>query len=145
MDAGVGDIGEQVHLIATGVQYGGGIFAAALAPAELVEAEVGDDPVQPGVEGALKPEVAEVAVRFEERLLVDVLRILLVAEHVQRESENGLIVAADERVEGRAVAALRFADELIVFGALEGARFDLRLCQLAAAGPAGLSRRLRHP
>ena len=43
----------------------------------MVEAEVGDDAVDPGVEGALEAEVAEVAISLEEGLLLDVLGILL--------------------------------------------------------------------
>ena len=122
----------QVHLVAAGIEYGGWVFAAALAAAQMVQAKVGDDPVEPGVEGALEPEVAEVAVGLEEGLLVNVLGVLLVAQHVQREAEDGLVVAADQRVEGGAVAALSFADEFVVFGALLGAGIELRLRQLAA-------------
>jgi hypothetical protein len=75
-----------------------------------------------------------------------VLGVLLVAEHVQRKPQHGLVVTPHQRVECSAVAALRLADEVVVFAALQGARFQLRLGQLAAV-PVGLRselRRLRH-
>src|ERR1035437_7791288 len=144
---GVGDIRHQVQFVASGIDDCGRIFAAALAAAQVVQAKVGDDPVEPGVERALKPEVSQVAIGLQERLLVDVLGVLLVAQHVQRQAQDRLVETAHQRVERGPVSALRLADEVIIFGALEGARLNLRRGQLPAAsfllGP-GLLRRLWH-
>jgi len=41
-----------------------------------------------------------VAIRLQERLLMHVLGVLLVAQHVQRKSQDGLVVAPHQRVEG---------------------------------------------
>ncbi len=45
-------------------------------------------------------------VSLEKRLLVNVLGVLFIAEHVQRQTKDGLIVAADEGIEGGPVATL---------------------------------------
>ena len=50
-----------------------------------------------------------------------VLGVLLVAQHVQRKAQDGLVVAAHQRIESAAVAALRLADQVVVLGALLGA------------------------
>jgi hypothetical protein len=56
----VGDGRQDVDLIAGVVDDDGLIFAAGLTTPELIEAKVGDDAVDPCVEGALKAEVADV-------------------------------------------------------------------------------------
>ena len=71
-----------------------------------------------------------------------VLGVLLVAQHVQRKSQDGLVVAPHQRVEGAAVAALCFPNQIVVFSTLLGARFQLLLCQLAAV-PVGPGSELR--
>ena len=53
----VGDIAQQVDLLAGGVDHHRLVFAAGFAPTQMVEAEVGHDAVDPGVEGTLEAEV----------------------------------------------------------------------------------------
>src|SRR5437763_1850605 len=88
------------------------VFAAGLAAAELVRAEVGDDAVDPGIERALKAEVADVAISLEEGCLVDVFGVVLVAGEVQCEAQNLLFVLFDQGVKGDAAARLGLADQL---------------------------------
>ena len=140
--ATVGDVRHEIHFVAAGVEHSGGIFATRFTATQLVEAQVGDDPVQPGVKRTLKPEVAEVPVRLDEGVLMYILRVLLVAQHVQRKAEDALVVAPDERIERTAITALRLPDELVVFDSLLGAGIDLRLRQLAAVADPGLCRSL---
>ena len=88
------------------------IFAAGFFATELVETEVGDDAVDPGIEGALKAEVADIAVGLEEGFLVDVFRIVLGTGEMEGETEDLVLVLADQGVKGGAGAGLRFTDEL---------------------------------
>ena len=65
-------------------------------------------------------------VRLQEGFLVDILRILLVAQHMQSEAENRTVVPAHELIKGTALAPLRLPDEFIILKPLLGPRFHLR-------------------
>src|SRR5512146_136044 len=108
----VRDLVDDAVLFTGGVGYDGRIFLAHLALAEMIEAEVGDDPVDPGVERTLEAEAAEVSIRLEERVLVDVARVLLGTGQMQGQSENRVVILTDEFFEGTSVTALRSADQL---------------------------------
>src|SRR5271156_2347596 len=77
----------------------------------MVETEVGDDAVNPGIEGTLEPETAEVLVRLEEGFLIDVLRVGFRPREVQSEPQNRLIVMTHQDLEGRTVSLLRLPDQ----------------------------------
>ena len=53
------------------------IFAARLLTAQLIETKVGDDAIDPRLEGAFKAEVSDVAEGLKESFLVDVFRVVL--------------------------------------------------------------------
>ena len=113
--------GQQVDFVAGVIHDDGVIFAAGFFAAELVETEVGDDAVDPGIERALEAEVADVAVGFEEGFLVDIFRIAFRTGEMEGEAEDLVLVLADEGVKGYAGAGLRFADEFHLRGAGLGA------------------------
>src|SRR5262249_40765740 len=96
------------------------VLFARLAAAQMVETKVGDDAVDPGVERALEAEVPEMAIRLQERFLVDVLRVGLRTGEVQRQAQDRVVVLADECLERGAVTALRRADQIAVFYATQG-------------------------
>lgn len=89
----------------------GRFLFADFALAEEVQAKVGDDAVEPGVEAAIEAEGVEIAMDAEEGLLVDIAGVLLGAQEVEGEAEDGLIVGVDELLEGELVARLRRSDE----------------------------------
>ena len=83
-------------------------------------------------------------IRLDERILVNILRVLLVAEHVQRQPQNTLVVPPHQLVERAAIATLRLANQLIVLDALLSPGIHLRLSQLAAVPRASLCDDLCH-
>ena len=94
-----------------GSELGGLVFRPSLTPAEVIEANVGYDAVEPGVEAAFKAEAVEIPIDFEKGFLIDVPRILRPAHHVQRQAQDVAIVEADKFLESGAVARLGFGDQ----------------------------------
>jgi hypothetical protein len=58
------------------------------------------------MEGTIEPEGVQVAIDPEERFLVDVARVLRRAEEVHGQSEDTLVVGANQLLESVLVAAL---------------------------------------
>ncbi len=90
------------------------VLAGGLGPAQVVQAAVARDPVEPRSR-IDRPVVG--ADRVEgggEDLLEDVLRVLARAEHVAAEREQPRLVALHERLEGAVMAAPHERDELLV-------------------------------
>ena len=87
--------------------------------ADLVDAEVPRDRVEPRREARLVLEVGGVLHHADERVLHDLLRGRLVSQMPQREIEEGPLVLAHEKSEGRPVPALEPDHERFVgrFGA----------------------------
>ena len=81
--------------------------APPLAAAQLVEARVGGDPVGPGGEGGPAVEAADAADDGDQRLLGGVERVGVVAGQPAADGVDPVVVAAQQRVEGGAVARLR--------------------------------------
>jgi hypothetical protein len=85
-----------------------------LNPAQVVEAAIASDPVEP------RARVDRAIVRQHrvvgggECLLQDILGILLRAEHVPAEREQPRVVAGHQRFEGRGVAATDQRDQSLV-------------------------------
>ena len=57
-------------------------------------------------------------VGLQEGFLMHVLGVLLVAQHMQRQAQHGLVVPSHQRVERRPVAVLGLPDQVVVFGPL---------------------------
>ena len=91
-------------------------------PAEVVEAAVARDPVEPRARVDV-PRVGEHRlVGGDEDLLEHVLGVLARAEHVLAEGEQARLVAVDEDLEGARVAVADERDELLVALELENGR-----------------------
>ncbi len=86
--------------------------------AQMIEAEIGNDAVDPGIEGTLKTETAQILVGLEEGLLINVLSVRLRSRQVQRQPQHRLIVMTHQDLEGRAVSLLRLADQTRVVNAV---------------------------
>src|SRR5207249_10212496 len=74
----------------------------------LIEAHVGDDAVEPGVEAAFEAEAMQVAVNLEEGLLIDVARVFRPLHQVQGQAQHVAVEAANQFLESDTVAGLRF-------------------------------------
>ena len=83
-----------------------GLLLPDLPFAQLVQADIGHNPVQPGMKAAIEPERMQVPVDPEKRFLVHVARILRRAEQVHGQPEHTLVVCADQLLESVLVAAL---------------------------------------
>jgi hypothetical protein len=77
----------------------------------VIEAQVGHNPVNPGVEGTLEPEAAYVFVGLEERVLINILSVLLRSGEMKSEPQHRLIVMTNEFLEGGAASALGLPNE----------------------------------
>ena len=84
----------------------------------MIQAEIGDDAVDPRVEGTLETEAAQIFVGLEEGLLINVLGVRFRSRQVQRQPQNRLIVMTHQHFEGRAVALLRLPDQARVVNAV---------------------------
>ena len=116
---------EQPELLALVDHVGGGLAvvgemdvhrvdADRLGPAQLVEAPVAGDPVQPRLD-VDRPLVGEHrVVGRRQHLLQDVLGVLPGAEHVAAERQQARLVAGDEHLERRRVASADERDQPLV-------------------------------
>ncbi len=86
-------------------------FLAHLLFAQMIEAKIGYDAIDPGIERALKAKIGYALVRFEERFLVYILGLVLVTGELHGQPHHRLIVVPHQLLERGAVTALRFADQ----------------------------------
>src|SRR5437879_7610414 len=82
-------------------------FRVAVATAQVIEANVRNDPIDPCVESAFEAEPVQVAIDLQKRFLIDVSSILGAAQHIEREPQDLPVVALHEQFESRTVAGLR--------------------------------------
>jgi hypothetical protein len=77
----------------------------------MIEAEIGHYTIDPGIEGTLEPEASQVDVGSQERLLVDVLAILLRTREMYGKAENRAVILPHQFFEGVGVSSLGLSDE----------------------------------
>jgi hypothetical protein len=80
----------------------------------MVQAQVGYDPVNPGVKRAFKPEIANMPISFEKGFLIDVMGVSVRSGQVHGQAQDGLIILAHQCLESCAVSALRGTYQLTV-------------------------------
>ena len=84
------------------------LLASADRPAvsgrQPVEAETGDDGVEPGGQLGIAAELGKAPVRPEKGLLGDLLGLGRAAEHAQRHAKDAVLVGSDELLKGPRVA-----------------------------------------
>src|SRR5438477_8209337 len=82
------------------------------ALAAVVDGRVGGEFLEPGVEGAFGIVSAQVAIELDEDLLGQVMGLVGVSQMLVGETVNAALQAANQLLEGLAVASRRLADEL---------------------------------
>ena len=93
--------------------------------AQDVERAVADDRVEPGLERHLAVVGAQGAQRADERVLDDLLGVVVrAAQELARVREQARLVAVVDRVEGAVVAGADQVDELLVGGGAVGGRVE---------------------
>jgi hypothetical protein len=90
------------------------VDADRLHPAQVVERSVARDPVQPRAHVDRAVVGTDRVERGGEDLLQDVLCVLARAEHVAAEGQQARLVAGDEHLERRVVAAPHERDQAFV-------------------------------
>ena len=98
-----------------------GLLFANLPLAQLIQADVSHDAVQPGLKAAIEAERIEAPIDPEEGFLVDIARIFRGPQQVHGEPKDTLVVSADQLLEGVLVAALGRPDQRISLGTQSGA------------------------
>ena len=98
------------------------LLAVARRPAisrrQPVEAEAGDDRIEPGGEPGLAAELAKAPVRAEEGFLRHLFGLGRAAEHAQGHAEDAVLVGGDELFEGPRVARPQPVQEFRIIGSI---------------------------
>ena len=90
----------------------------------MIEADVGDDAVRPGIKAALEAETRQILVNFQEGFLIDVAGIFGLVQNVQGDSQDVAVVAVHQLFKRFAVAALRAFDQGALIGRSQAAPRD---------------------
>src|SRR5215471_3530188 len=109
---------EKVVLLARRIGCDRSVLLANTLLAQMVEAEVSNDPVDPGVEGTLEAETAQILVGLQKGLLIDILGVGFRSCEVKSQAQDGLIVVPHKHLESSAIATLSFADQTGVVDAV---------------------------
>jgi hypothetical protein len=86
------------------------IFGAAAPAAKLIEANIRDDAINPGIEAAFKTEAVQILINFQESFLVNVAGVFRFVENIEGDSQDVAIVAVHEFLKRLAVTRLRALD-----------------------------------
>jgi hypothetical protein len=86
----------------------------AFLAAEHVVAQVHDDAIQPGREPRVRTEGARSPIHPQERLLANVLGLVVAAEHADRQRMHSPLVAAYQFGQSRGVAPGHFGQKFVV-------------------------------
>ncbi len=92
------------------VGLGSLILWTRLSPPQMIQADIGDDAIKPGVKAALEAEPMQVAIDLEESFLVNVARVLRTLHQIQRQPQDIAVIPAHQFLERSAVSGLRFCD-----------------------------------
>ncbi len=93
-----------------GVGLGSLILRPRLTPAQMIQANICNDAVQPGVEAALEAEAMQVAINLQESLLINVARVLGTLHQIQRQPQHVPVIPAHQFLERSTVPRLRLRD-----------------------------------
>jgi len=85
------------------------IFGTRLPAAQMVEAHIGDDAVQPGIEGTVAAKLRQGPIGLDEGLLGNVLRLSRVAHIAHDQLDEFVLVLEHQRIERPLVPALHAA------------------------------------
>src|SRR5271156_5293640 len=62
-------------IMVSGISLRSLIFRTRLPPSQMIEANIGDDAVQPGIKAAFKAKAMQVTVDLQKSILIDVARV----------------------------------------------------------------------
>ena len=96
---------QQIDLVAGVVQHHCLILAAGLAAAQLVQAKIGHDPVDPGIKRALEAEISDIPECLQKGFLINILGVVLGSGQVQGQPKNLLLILAHQGVKRSTRAA----------------------------------------
>jgi len=113
-----------------------------LAAAQVVQANIGNDAVQPGIEAALKPEPVQIFVDPHETFLVDVTGVFGTMNQIEGQAQNLAVIAVHQLLECQTVARLRTPYESLLFCKLR-CRCLARISVECDAHPHGFDGRFR--
>ena len=77
----------------------------------MVETEICHDPVEPSAKAAVESKIMQVAEDAEERLLVNIERVLLTAQQVARQPQDSLVIRLHQRFECGLISILGRANQ----------------------------------
>src|SRR5713226_2334359 len=83
------------------------VFGTRLAAAQLIEANISYDAVEPGVEAALEAKAMQIAVHLEEGFLINVAGIFRPLHQIKSKPQNVAVVATHQLLERSAATRLR--------------------------------------
>src|ERR1700683_3553288 len=107
----------------------------------MIERDVRDNPVKPGVETAFKSEAVEIPVNPQETFLVNIPRIFAAMNQVQCQTQYFAVIAPHELLERQTVSRLRVPNERVIVRNLH--RCVARISLECDAHPHDESHRLR--
>src|SRR5258708_20055201 len=81
----------------------------------MIQADIGDNAIKPGVETAFETEAMQVAVDLQEGLLIDVAGVFGALHQVQGKAQDVAVIAADKLLKRKAAAGLSFLDKGALF------------------------------
>src|ERR1041385_446950 len=81
---------------------------------QVIETEIGDNPVNPGVERTLKAEILEIDVGAQKRFLIDVLAILERTCQMNRQTQHGAVILTHQFLERLSVSLLGKANQTTI-------------------------------
>src|SRR5260370_142173 len=91
--------------------FGGLILGPCLPRPQMIQAHVGHNAVQPGVETAFEAEAVQIAVNLQEGFLVNVARVVWTLHQVHGQPQYVAVEPAHQFLESRAIPGLCLDDE----------------------------------
>src|SRR5271156_2027987 len=105
------NLSEYVVLLSRCIRCSRRVLFAHLPLAQMIEAKIGHDTVNPGVKRALKAKIPDALVRLQESFLINILSFVFRAGEMQGQPQHCLVVTPHQLLEGSAIATLRSADK----------------------------------
>jgi hypothetical protein len=91
---------------------GAAFLLANFSFAQLIEAEVGDDAVQPSREAGIEAKLGQITVDAKEGFLVNVARVFFGVKQIVGHAQDVMIMSAHKFVESAGVATLGGTDKV---------------------------------
>src|ERR1700685_3342444 len=110
----IGNLIKYIVLLPSRIRRNRGVFLAYLPLAQVIEAKIGHDAINPRIKRELKAKLTDALVPLQKTFLINILGFVFRAGKMQRQPQHRLIVASHQLLEGSAIATLRLADQYSV-------------------------------